>query len=148
LFFGETPNDILVISCFKVRGDFEVKTAPKFPSEIALEYFPKYGEKLSLRQARRKLMVELDPNDSLSYLEAQLDIVTKIIIQVAEQYPHLYNVIPELAQFKAVFEETSVFNIKPVEDGLREMTEGKAKTRKYQEQYFRERENIKKRDTK
>jgi hypothetical protein len=28
------------------------------------------------------------------------------------------------------------------------MTEGKAKTRKYQEQYFRERENIKKRDTK
>jgi uncharacterized protein YeaO (DUF488 family) len=87
----------------------------------------------SLMQKGKKkiaLIRNVDSNRSLGYLEAQVDALTKVVLQLADAKGlDGYELLEAAAQY-------SVLNIKPSDDVLKEFSENKRKMRKAQEEYY------------
>lgn len=77
-----------------------------------------------------KMLKQVDLYNSVSYLEAQVDVLTKIVLAIAPQ-SNLTNVL-------RYAENNSVLNIKPLEDVIKELDICKGKLRKKQEDYYGE----------
>lgn len=143
LFFGETIDDWVLTSSLACQcKDIEINITNLSPSQIVVDYFPAYKDKIAIRNIRREILSSLDPNDTLSYLEAQVDILTKILLELVKSNTDIMEKIPELNLFKDVFEETNIFNVKSIQDGIQEMINGKSKVRKYQKRYFEQKNMI------
>ncbi len=101
--------------------------------------YDKASEKANYR--RKKVLLELDANESLSYMEAQLDILTKLIFTLLEVAdPAIKNAIklqfPELNIVEAALKNTSLLNIKDIEHCMKEINTTKAKVREIQQNYY------------
>ncbi|MDR1702319.1 MAG: DUF4376 domain-containing protein [Sporomusaceae bacterium] len=137
LFFGETPDDILLLtSAYINREEAEHIPITTFASEIICQHFPEYEEKLAPRNARREMLLELDPNDSLSYLESQVDILSEIILEMVKTNPSIKKSCPAFDKFEATFTATNLFNVKSMDKCLGEISETKSKVRKLQDKYY------------
>lgn len=144
IFFGETADEFLLISPFPLQNEDAVtrNNTKEVFSDIICEYYPEYKKKIALRDARRDMLLNTDPNDSLSYIEAQLDIVTRVILELVKANPAVKQAVPEFDEFEAAFASTSLFNIKPFDKCLGEITKLKAQTRELQKRYYEAKENI------
>lgn len=93
------------------------------------------------RNGKKALRKNLEPRNSLSYIEVQLDLITRILFQGLDENKDLYekviDKIPDLAKFRTAIEENYIFNIKDVDKCLTEIKEGKANVRKAQEDYYK-----------
>ena len=102
----------------------------------------KYNKELEMADyKRKKVLLELDPNDSLSYMEAQLDILTKLVFTLLDALdPSIKNVIksqfPDLNSVEAALMNTSLLNVKDIEHCMREINTTKTKVREIQQNYY------------
>ena len=84
----------------------------------------------------------VDPNDSLSGLEAQVDILTKIVIAFMEEFPDEFSKIKKenffLNRFIEANSKTSLLNIKTAEKCIEEMSKQKTLIRNTQKKYYEE----------
>lgn len=108
--------------------------------QIILEQYPLYKNKLELIYAKRNLLINLDPNNSLSYIEAQLDFVTKMLLSIIETTPEFKTIVldrvKEYSNFKYIFEQSNVFTVKNEHDCYNEIKDGKPLVRQYQANYI------------
>lgn len=93
-----------------------------------------------MRSAQRELLEGLDPNESLAYIEAQLDAVTKALLALLEASPgHMSAVtavFPEFPGFASELNTASVFKVKAASDCLAEIVKTKTKVRQLQSAYY------------
>lgn len=111
--------------------------------EIIAERYPLYEDPRPLNTLRLKTMLSMDPNDSLAYIEAQLDFLTAAVIALVEADPemklHVLEKVPEYANFKDAVEQNLLFGIKNAEKCLEEIRVNKAKARAVQRGYYQSR---------
>ena len=81
------------------------------------------------------MLKEIDEHDSISYLEAQVDILTRIILSKMNKGDNLYDLL-KLA------DDSSVLDVKSEDSIKEEFTDKKAKVRKYQKKYISRKEDI------
>lgn len=142
IYFGAAIEDYLIITYSPATSSeqYSVRNSNEFPSNIINHYYPNYQQKLELRSAKRDLLESLDPNQSLAYIEAQLDTVTKAFFAVLEANPNLKSAVitafPEFANFASELDATSVFNVKSAADCLAEISKTKTKVRRLQTAYY------------
>ena len=93
------------------------------------------------RKGKKALHKKLEPRNSLSYIEAQLDLITKMMFTMVDDDKNLQaklaERIPNLAAYRKAIEENYIFNIKAEANCLEEIREGKAKVRQVQEDYYK-----------
>lgn len=111
--------------------------------ELIASRYPLYEDPRPLNTLRLKTMLSMDPNDSLAYVEAQLDFVTAILLAIVEANPELkldvLEKVGEYANFKDAVEQNMIFGIKNVAKCLEEIRVNKAKAREVQQGYYRDR---------
>lgn len=88
----------------------------------------------------KNIIFAIEPADTLSYLEPQVDILGKILFTLLGKIDgsvkeNLKQEIPELETIEQVFADYSVLNIKSVDKCLEEMNT-KAKVRRLQQDYY------------
>ena len=106
--------------------------------EIIHEYDKTYLPEI--RKYRKKLRENTEPRVSLSYMEAQLDIICQLMFLLLEQNKEFYNkaieLIPNLNDFKNTLNNTYITNIKSLQDCLNEIAINKTKIRNIQKEYY------------
>lgn len=122
---------------------FAVRERNELPSEVWADIF---GEDFSIRmngaKARKKLLAEADPNNSLSYIEAQLDILTEVVFSMYdhctdEQQAAVRKAVPIFDEFRSLLGSYSILTIKSADKCLDELSTVKAQIRKYQLDYYK-----------
>ena len=82
------------------------------------------------KEIKTKLLYELDANDSLSYVDVQLDFITTILFKILERNPELeaeiIDTFKQYANYKSIALENSVFNRKTEEDIITSFNEKKS----------------------
>lgn len=101
--------------------------------------YDKASEKADYR--RKKVLLELDANESLSYMEAQLDILTKLVFTLLDALdPSIKNAVklqfPNLTSVETALMNTSLLNVKDIGHCMREINTTKAKVREIQQNYY------------
>ena len=76
---------------------------------------------------KSKLLNDVDLYRNISYLEAQVDVLTRVIVELSKE-SNLYEIVK-------MFDDNSVLNIKPIEDIKNEIT-NKDNFRRNQEVYY------------
>lgn len=127
---------------------FTVRAKNEMPNDVWIDVFgDAFSSKVSIAKARRALLIESDPNNSLSYIEAQLDILTEIIFSIydnctADQQIAIQKVVPVFDEFRTLMGSHSVLTIKSEVKCLEELSNGKAKIRKFQSDYYTAKSSI------
>lgn len=132
------------------RKEAEIKNANQFMnfySIVAESVDDPY--KIRLDAEKRKTLLAIAPNEILSGLEAQMDVLSEIVLSLMEK---LKIVAPELMEefveevpvdeFKEVFKSVKVTQVKTLTEALMEMRKQKAAVRREQKRYFERRHNI------
>jgi len=121
---------------------FTIRAKNEIPNDVWIDEFGEaFSSKVSVAKARRTLLIESDPNNSLSYIEAQLDILTKIVFSIydnctADQQAAIQKVVPAFGEFRTLIDSHSVLTIKSEVKCLEELSNGKAKIREFQSDYY------------
>ncbi len=114
-------------------------TTNKF-QEIIKEKFPEFDLTLKKHAVKGDLLIKLDPNESLSYIEAQLDFVTKMLFAVVEGDPYMkqrvLEAVNEYSNVKDAFNQNNVFTVKDEHKCCLEILNGKKYVRDNQAAYF------------
>lgn len=139
-------DTLIAFTCQFIETDEENPAALTYDGSdyhilsVAASYFPAMQDKLAKLVARKELLNQLDPNNSLSYIEAQLDMLTKLVITMLKSQPEVCEKVCQsfidMPQFEQAFNETSVLSVKTAEKCLEELWSTKAKVRDLQRQYF------------
>lgn len=113
----------------------------KQPLQFYIQYYGEdYVKAHAIGNAKRNLLVSMDPNQSLAYIEAQLDMVTRVLCYLLDKNPDikasLIEGFPELPEFMSELLNSSVFNIKTSEKCLEEIKNGKSRARDLQKAYY------------
>ena len=132
------------------RKEAEVKNANQFMNFytiVAQSVDDPY--KIRLDAEKRKTLLAIAPNEILSGLEAQVDVLSTIVLALVEK---LSVAVPELMEelldeipveeFKEILQSVTVTKVKTLEESLAEMKKQKTAVRKEQTRYFERRQNI------
>lgn len=108
--------------------------------ELIARCYPQYEDPRPLNTLRLSALLALDPNDSLAYLEAQTDFLTRIVLAMVEQHPDLklsvLDEVAEYANFKDAVAGNMVFGVKSDAKCLEEIRVNKAAARQAQRAYY------------
>ena len=88
-----------------------------------------FANKYALIRKKATLLNTTDVYKSVSYLEAQVDVLTRALLEVIDKNNTMYDVLKQADKY-------SVLDMKPVEDISKEFNENKANFRKMQEEYY------------
>lgn len=106
-------------------------------------------EKIKINAQKRSTISMISTNEVLTGVEAQLDLVSKMLLALVQEVEHL-KALPidtlgevDVRKFSELLRQTSVLNVKTIPSALDEMKVQKEKVRKEQERYFTERNRIK-----
>jgi len=129
-----STSDMLLLTyeTDKEYTDFtQIEIDKKYSTTYALsENSENFKDIIDSYMNKSNMINEIDPYDSISYLEAQVDLLTRIVLnEVDADKLSLYK--SDLEQF----DKNSVLNIKSNDSILKE-NEHKANVRKYQEEYI------------
>ena len=126
IYFGNTIDEVLVIipNAFIVEKE-NAKIYKKTVSEAILDYYPCYKEVADKNNKTRKQLVELDINECVAGLEAQVDILTKILLYIIDKNNIRIEDV-DINSFANIYKNTSLYNVK-TEKGMLEKIE-KTKT--------------------
>ena len=107
-----------------------------YRNELGVKY-PEY--KLSnIKRAEHDMMHDLiDPNYSCACQDAQIEILTKIILNIIHKNPEIFDMstIDDFSEIKDILESTSLFNIKTSEKIKKELL-NKQYIRNLQKEYY------------
>lgn len=115
-------------------------------AESASPIYPQYQKIHDLYLLRQDVGLKLSARESLSYIEPQLDFVTKLLFEIIESDPYLkqkaLEAIPQYTNFKSAIEENSVFNIKDETKCYEEIENIKKYVRGIQADYYNKKKQI------
>jgi len=98
-----------------------------------------YTKNTASRNQKRQLLANLDPNRSLSYMESQLDILTKAVQVLLKNNPQaltaLQQALPKWDNFSAKVDACNVLTVKEVSKCIEELN-FKATVRGLQKKYY------------
>lgn len=139
LHFGNSIDELLVISQVPVESECEV-IGDKRVFDVILETYPDFQSKYNRRLVKKKILSELDCNESLSGLEAQVDYLTLVVKylidgdkEIKDKVSMLY---PNAEKFFDICGSDNVLSIKPEHELFNEIKTQKEKIRKYQTKYY------------
>lgn len=145
------PTDVSLDCLLMVRmptyytGIEPIITVDNF-QEIVKTKFPDFIPVLEKHVIKGDLLVKLDPNESLSYIEAQLDFVTKMLFAVIEGDPYMkqrvLEAVSEYSNVKDAFNQNNVFTVKDEHKCYEEILNGKKYVRDNQAEYFQQRTQL------
>jgi hypothetical protein len=119
---------------------FIVRNKNEYSADVLSEIFGEsYIRRRNITREKRSLLAAIDPNASLACLEAQVDILTTIVLLLLNNTgtrTQIEDQLPKIIDFEQVFRETNLITIKDIGDCLREMRDTKAKIRKLQAKYY------------
>ena len=102
--------------------------------------YPAYVDKRPENTLRLSTILALDPNDSLAYVEAQLDFKSAVLATLVEASPELklrvLERFPQYANFMEAAERNAVFTVKDTGQCLEEIRENKSRARELQREYY------------
>lgn len=133
IYFGDTIDDIYIRSIIPSVAKnipYEAEDTVGNLDKWLIKKYPKAEEMFRRWNAKRMILAELDTNDILSAMEAQLDMLTHIVLKMQA------GETVDIESFKNIYNQTCVQNIKSEEDCLKEMGEGKQKVRLAQQAYY------------
>lgn len=141
VYFNDSADEVIVFINGAVKTNYLYKVIDNRPAyTIAQEVYPDLAKITNVWEARRQMIGELDPNQSLAYIEAQLDAITKAFFLLLEQMPDsktkLLAEFPELADFENELTSSTVFTVKSVAKCLEEIHDTKNKVRQLQKFYY------------
>lgn len=86
------------------------------------------------------LVQQLNPNDSFSYTDIQLDLISAIVTEILELNPvlkqHIINKFNQYQSFKEMIDKTSIFNLRTEQDLVIKFGEVKQRVRKTQADWY------------
>jgi len=146
IIYFNTDGEKLCILCFPpIRTSnmsFTVRAIDELPNAVWISVFGEtFSNKVDVAKARRWLLAESDPNDSLAYVEAQLDVLSEVMFSMydslaSDQQAAIQTAIPVFDCFRTLVGSHSVLTIKSELKCLEELSTGKAKLRKVQSDYY------------
>jgi hypothetical protein len=142
LYFADTCTDNLIVSYLptKTAEQYELRPINETFSEVICLKYPDYKKTLNLQKARQTVLYNLDPNDSIAYLEAQLDILNQLVFTMLDALPdvkkQVVGALPEYDDFKNCFADSNLMTVKPVDKCIAEIGATKAKVRQLQKTYY------------
>lgn len=132
--FDDQTGDVIVMLLVRsneIEGFENYETDPKLTRTGNMrKYSPMLVELTDRRLQKSLLLNEVDYYDSLSYLEAQVDLLTKVVMEL------MPDAESECYQLLMAADEYSVINIKPVEKIRKAFNEKKKRFRYLQDQYY------------
>lgn len=121
---------VLTFACPDVVGcENVVMIADKTASGNLKEACAWFKARFDKSQKKYGLIKELDPYKSIAYLEVQVDILTRILLDT----------LPDDSKYSKIIKAAdaqSILDIKPEEALLKEITDGKARVRELQRKYY------------
>lgn len=149
IYFNNSVDECLIIclSCPVLPKDADQPCSNfRATSDAIISVYPEFKNTIDLRNARRLLLSQVDPNDSLSGVEAQLDIVTSLLLALVHSEPEklalLEEVFPKIHDFEAVFNRTNTMTVKDVDKCLAEIADRKGLMRSLQSAYYQKKREI------
>lgn len=136
----EPNNQNIIIALFdlvKIDTNYEViKYSNKEYSTTGImkENSLYFSEILKKRKIKAKLISNTDIYSSISYLESQIDLLTKIILSLEKENNEYKEMLKEADKY-------SILNIKSKDKIIEEFKNDKAKIRKLQKEYYSEKAN-------
>lgn len=145
IYFHEAEEDVIIIVNTPINVDtsnvvFEEAPFGKTLPEILQEQKPDFEAYYKIIKAREKLLRSCEPNMSLACMEAQLDILTRLVFLSLEANPttslEVAKTFPKLKEFTDIINDSSLLNVKAIDKCLSEIANTKAKIRGLQAEYF------------
>lgn len=143
-------NKISILGLYSFEQELKIENAGKYMNfnEI-LEKSVENPEKIRIDAEKRKTLVSLPANESLSGLEAQVDLLSQIVVslvaelksEVPEVYKKLCNETP-VEEFEGVLTKVSIGTLKNAKELLAEMAKQKGRIRENQKHYFEQRQQV------
>lgn len=108
-----------------------------FRNELTKNY-PEYHNSTISRAYHDMLHDLIDPNYACAYLDAQVEILTKILMNILDKHPELFDEssIEDYEEIKNLLAETSLFNIKSSNKIVQELA-NKKPVRDMQQTYYK-----------
>lgn len=132
------PSTPIVINTDK--GDEYSEYSKGSTSEVIIDYDPKFEDRVKILRAQRKNLYNLDPNNSLSGIESQLDMLTLIVLLFMQQFPSEFDSLrvkfPEISRFIDIYNQVNVLLLKPLPEALVTMQEEKQLVRSSLHDYY------------
>ena len=153
LIFGDEPS----LTKLSIIGlcEFETKYLKIENQEKYMDFYQiveksvDNPEKIYIDEEKRKILMTMAPNESLSGLEAQIDLLSQIVVslvaelkpEVPEIYKKICNETP-IEEFEDVLAKVSTGTLKNAKELLAEMEKQKGKIRENQKRYFEQRQQV------
>lgn len=151
MYFNTNGEKLCILSFLPIRTanmSFTVRAIDELPNAVWISVFGEsFSTKVDVAKARRALLAESDPNDSLAYMEAQLDVLNEVVFSMydtltLDQQDSIKKVVPAFDEFRTLIGSHSVLTIKSEIKCLEELSTGKAKIRKVQSDYYTAKSSI------
>ena len=128
---------VVLYSPVKFDGEFDISYGHAKTATVVEKYFPGYAaQRLAWRDAKSALVKRISPLDAIADAEKQIDLLSMLVISLAEKQPE--DERPEwLPQFKAAVEQGSSLQFKGADKAIADVAERKAQIRALQGQYFK-----------
>jgi hypothetical protein len=142
IYFNNSSSEYVLVSFLptKTNNDYELRNRNEILSKIVEEKYPESEKMFNRITVRKNLMFRLDPNNSLAYFEAQLDILSQVVFLMLDNLPDVKNKIdghfPQFTDFKTAIDEKSVLTVKGVAKCLEEIQTTKSLVRQLQNEYY------------
>ncbi len=131
-------SDYGVISYSDIVTDMEIikEENANIPGEtFKLLFGETCTEFFKVRRSKRSLISQIELSDSLTFLEAQVDLLSKVVFAIADAHPEVLSSL-HYNQIKNTIESNSVLTVKTETKCLSDIKEGKSVIRKLQADYF------------
>ena len=131
IFFGEIDIIIaLTTNCEEVAGyeNTEIENDESMTGAFC-RISQEYSDTVRLSFAKQQMINDIDIYSSITYLESQVDALTRIVLKLYKENDELKNILSEADKY-------STLDIKNKNHILKEMSEDKKKIRELQKKYY------------
>jgi hypothetical protein len=139
IYFHDKAEDGLFFFNAPVEANFECDLYdPAKIDDVIVQSYPEYQFRMEEMSARQGILQKVDANDAISYLEPQVDILSKLLFAVIDHSPAKEQITDSFAQFQQfrnIIEQVSVLNIKSFAKCMEEI-QSKGKIRQAQNEYY------------
>ena len=131
---------VILFAGARYDGPYDLCQGDVLTADIVNTYFPGYADlRLKWRKAKTALVYGVSPLDSLAALERQVDLLTMLVLTLAQQQPSDEQP-PWLPQLSEVFGQTSSVSEESVISAIAAMKDYKSHIRSLQKEYFKKRQ--------
>lgn len=141
LYFGDTPDESILIVSEPANTNLieAVEVEANAFGEVAAKFYPSASAVRRRNAAKMELVREINPLDSLASLEKQVDMLTSLVLQLAEQMPDAQT-ISLAPKLKSLIETCGANAGKTDDQALASIASFKQSLREAQAAYFAKRQ--------